>query len=210
MSTTANESPAIVEPNAPQAVGFGNARVATSDEYFKRVRHPAVRGAKWAAEDVFDVLNELGKDPIRHAERRFVSLINEDHGELAGAAPGIFIGVQLIHPGELVPNHRHNSVAIYHYLQGEGTTTVDGVSYSYKRGDTIVCPAWAYHEHRATGNEDTIMYVAQDMPEMAAKRTLFFEEPQGIENVRHMVQGTSESWSATRDPEGEKNAIRPA
>ena len=169
-----------------------------------------MRGAKWAAEDVFDVLNELGRDPIRHAERRFVSLINEDHGELAGAAPGIFIGVQLIHPGELVPNHRHNSVAIYHYLQGEGTTTVDGVPYSYKRGDTIVCPAWAYHEHRATGNEDTIMYVAQDMPEMAAKRTLFFEEPQGIENVRHMVQGTSESWSATRDPEAEKNAIRPA
>jgi gentisate 1,2-dioxygenase len=209
MSTTTKESPALAEPHVPQP-GFGNARVATSDEYFKRVRHPEVRGAKWASEDVFEVLNELGKDPIRHAERRFVSLINEDHGELAGAAPGIFIGVQLIHPGELVPNHRHNSVAIYHYLQGEGVTTVDGVPYSYKRGDTIVCPAWAYHEHRATGNEDTIMYVAQDMPEMAAKRTLFFEEPQGIENVRHMVQGTSKSWSATRDPATEKNAIRPS
>jgi len=47
------------------------------------------------------------------------------------------------------------------------------------------------------------MYVAQDMPEMAAKRTLFFEEPEGLENVRHMVQGTSKSWSATRDPDAE-------
>ena len=41
-----------------------------------------------------------------------MALVNEDHGDLAGASPGIFIGIQLIHPGEHVPNHRHNSVAI--------------------------------------------------------------------------------------------------
>ena len=183
--------------------GFGNARVITADEYFKRVRQRPVRGCKWDGDEMMSRLNELGKDPLRHAERRFVSLINEDHGDMAGAAPGIFIGIQLIHPGERVPNHRHNSVAIYHYLQGTGVTTVEGVPYSYKRGDTIVCPAWAYHKHEASGDEDTIMYVTQDMPEMAAKRTLFFEEPEGVENVRHMVQGTSKSWSATRDPDTE-------
>ena len=70
------------------------------------------------------MLEEPGKDSIRHAERRFVALVNEDHGDLAGASPGIFIGIQLIHPGEPVPNHQHNSVAIYHYLQGKGWTTV--------------------------------------------------------------------------------------
>jgi gentisate 1,2-dioxygenase len=183
--------------------GFGNGRVVTADEYFKRVRHHNVRPAKWSAEDMMETLEELGKDPLRHAERRFVSLVNEDHGEMAGASPGIFIGIQLIHPGEVVPNHRHNSVAIYHYLQGTGFTTVEGTKFPYKKGDTIVCPAWAYHEHAATGDEDTIMYVTQDMTEMAAKRTLFFEEPEGVENLRHMVQGTSKSWSATRDPDKE-------
>ncbi len=186
--------------NAP---GYGNARVITADEYFKRVRQAPVRGCKWDGDEMLALLEELGKDPLRHAERRFVSLINEDHGDMAGAAPGIFIGIQLIHPGEHVPNHRHNSVAIYHYLQGTGFTTVEGVRYPYKKGDTVVCPAWAYHDHEATGTEDTIMYVCQDMPEMAAKRTLFFEEPEGVENLRHMVQGTSQSWSATRDPEKE-------
>jgi gentisate 1,2-dioxygenase len=186
---------------AETEIGYGNARVISADEYFKRVRHTQVRGCKWSAADWQKVLGELGKDPIRHAERRFVSLINEDHGDLAGAGPGIFIGIQLIHPGEVVPNHRHNSVAIYHYLQGTGFTTVEGVAYPYAKGDTIVCPAWSYHKHEATGGEDTIMYVTQDMTEMAAKRTLFFEEPEGLENVRHMVQGTSKSWSATRDPE---------
>lgn len=194
------EKDAETRRNTP---GFGNARVITADEYFKRVRHNGVRGCKWDGDEMMAVLNELGKDPLRHAERRFVSLINEDHGDLAGAAPGIFIGIQLIHPGERVPNHRHNSVAIYHTLQGTGFTTVEGERYPYKKGDTIVCPAWAYHEHEATGTEDTIMYVCQDMPEMAAKRTLFFEEPEGVENLRHMVQGTSKSWSATRDPDKE-------
>lgn len=180
-----------------------NARVITADEYFKRVRHTHVRGCKWDGDDWKSLLGELGRDPIRHAERRFVALVNEDHGDLAGASPGIFIGIQMVHPGETVPNHRHNSVAIYHYLQGTGVTTVEGVRYDFKAGDTIVCPAWAYHAHEATGDEDVIMYVAQDMPEMAAKRTLFFEEPEGLENVRHMVQGTSKSWSATRDPDKE-------
>lgn len=191
------------ETDDPGDAGYGNGRVITADEYFQRVRHTDIRGCKWEAEDWQEKLTELGKDPIRHAERRFVALTNEDHGDLAGASPGIFIGIQLIHPGELVPNHRHNSVAVYHYLQGTGFTTVEGVRYSFKKGDTIVCPPWAYHEHEATGDEDVIMYVAQDMPDMAAKRTLFFEEPVGVENVRHMVQGTSKSWSATRDPDQE-------
>ncbi|MCZ6603770.1 MAG: cupin domain-containing protein [Alphaproteobacteria bacterium] len=199
MSKQAQAKPAETQDE----VGYGNGRVITADEYFKRVRHTAVRGCKWDGDEMLSALEELGKDPLRHAERRFVALINEDHGDLAGASPGIFIGIQLIHPGELVPNHRHNSVAIYHYLQGTGVTTVEGVPYAYKRGDTIVCPAWSYHSHEANGDEDTVMYVTQDMPEMAAKRTLFFEEPEGIENTRHMVQGTSESWSATRDPDAE-------
>ncbi len=188
-------------PQRSNEPGYGNARVITADEYFQRVRHGAVRAAKWSYEDMIEPLRELGKDPLRHAERRFVALVNEDHGDLAGASPGLFIGIQLIHPGETVPNHRHNSVAIYHYLQGQGFTTVEGVEFPYKRGDTIVCPAWAYHEHKAEGDEDTVMYVVQDMPDMAAKRTLFFEEPVGVENVRHMVEGTSKSWSATRDPD---------
>jgi len=194
-----NKQTGAKEPSQDDDVGYGNGRVISADEYFDRVRHTAVRGCKWDGDEMLGKLEELGRDPIRHAERRFVALVNEDHGELAGASPGIFIGIQLIHPGELVPNHRHNSVAIYHYLQGTGVTTVEGVAYPYKRGDTIVCPAWSYHKHEATGDEDTVMYVAQDMPDMAAKRTLFFEEPEGIENTRHMVQGTSNSWSATRD-----------
>ena len=70
-----------------------NARVISADEYFQRVRHTHVRGCKWEGDDWKALLEELGNDPIRHAERRFVALVNEDHGDLAGASPGIFIGI---------------------------------------------------------------------------------------------------------------------
>lgn len=172
--------------------------ILTSDEYFKVVQHENTRPALWKFADVVKVLDELGKNPIIEAERRFCTTINNDCGELVGATPFTFLGWQLIHPGEHVPPHRHNSFAIYHILQGRGYTVVDDVKYRWERGDTLSCPAWATHEHIAEGDEDTIMYVVQDMPMLAASRTLFWEEPIGVENVRHMVKGTSASWSATR------------
>ena len=45
-----------------------NARVITADEYFKRVRHSHVRGCKWEGDEWKELLGELGKDPLRHAE----------------------------------------------------------------------------------------------------------------------------------------------
>jgi gentisate 1,2-dioxygenase len=175
-----------------------NGDILTADEYFKVVRKPNTRPALWKWRDVERSLGELGKDPIREAERRFCTLVNSDCQELTGATPYCFIGIQLIHPGEVVPAHRHNSMAIYHMLQGRGFSVVEGVKYHWEKGDTLACPAWAYHEHVAEGDEDTIMYVVQDMPMMAAGRMLFWEEPMGQENIRHMVVGTSPSWSVTR------------
>ena len=176
-----------------------SARILTSDDYFKVVQHENPRPAFWKFQDVMQVLTDLGRNPIVEAERRFCTTVNDDCGDLVGATPFCFIGWQLIHPGEHVPPHRHSSMAIYHMLQGRGYTVVEGVKYRWEKGDTLSCPAWAYHEHVAEGDEDTIMYVVQDMPMLAAQRTLFWEEPLGPENLRHMVRGDSGgSWSATR------------
>lgn len=177
--------------------------ILTADEYFKVVRKQDTRAAFWKWDDVKATLDQLASEPLREAERRFCTTVNSDTGELVGASPFIFIGWQLIHPGEEVRPHRHSSVAIYHMLQGEGYTAVQETGdswakYHWKKGDTLACPAWAYHAHYAEGDEDTIMYVVQDMPMLAASRTLFWEEPMGQENIRHMVVGTSPSWSVSR------------
>lgn len=179
------------------------AAILTADEYFKVVHKRDTRPALWKWSDVKGTLDRLAEEPLREAERRFCTTVNSDTGELVGAAPFIFIGWQLIHPGEEVPPHRHNSFAIYHILQGSGYTTVQSTGdswakYHWEKGDTLSCPAWAYHAHYAEGEEDTIMYVVQDMPMLAASRTLFWEEPLGQENIRHLVAGNSPSWSVTR------------
>ncbi len=159
----------------------------------------------WRYEALRPLLLRAGElTPMEKAERRVLMLANPGLDGEPFATASIFFGFQLILPGETAPNHRHSPSAVRLIIEGEGGfTTVEGTRFPYKKGDTIVCPAWAYHEHAATGDEDTIMYVTQDMTEMAAKRTLFFEEPEGVENLRHMVQGTSKSWSATRDPDKE-------
>jgi len=172
--------------------------ILTADDYFKVVRKPNTRPAFWKWKDVKHTLDRLAEDPIREAERRFCTIVNSDTEELTGASPYIFIGIQLIHSGERVPPHRHNSVAIYHILQGKGYSVVEGVKYHWEKGDTLSCPAWAYHEHIAEGDEDTIMYVVQDMPMLSAGRMLMWEEPAGQENIRHAVVGASPSWSVTR------------
>jgi gentisate 1,2-dioxygenase len=179
------------------------AAVLTSDEYFKVVRKPDTRPAFWKYGDVRATLQRLADEPLREAERRFCTTVNKDTGDLVGCTPTTFIGWQLIHPGEEVPPHRHSSFAIYHILQGSGYTTVQETGdswskYHWEKGDTLSCPAWAYHGHFAEGDEDTIMFVVQDMPLLASSRTLFWEEPMGQENIRHMVVGTSPSWSVTR------------
>jgi gentisate 1,2-dioxygenase len=179
------------------------ASVLTSDEYFKVVHKPDTRPAFWKFSDVRAALDRLAAEPLVEAERRFCTTVNADTGDLVGATPFIFIGWQLIHPGEEVRPHRHSSVAIYHILQGRGYTAVQEAGsswtkYYWEKGDTLACPAWAYHAHYAEGEEDTLMYVVQDMPMMAAGRTLFWEEPLGQENIRHLVLGASASWSVTR------------
>jgi gentisate 1,2-dioxygenase len=175
------------------------ARVLTADEYFKVIRKKDTRPAFWKFEDIKSKLEELGESPLIEAERRFVTTVNSDTEELAGCTPFTFIGWQLIHPGEHVPPHRHNSFAIYLILQGEGYTVVEGEKYYWKKGDLLSCPSWHYHEHFAEGEEDTIMYVVQDMPMLAAQRSWFWEEPLGQDNIRQMVlEKSARSWSVTR------------
>lgn len=183
-----------------------NGKILTADEYFKVVQKPDTRAAFWKWADVKHTMEELGKDPLREAERRFCTTVNSDCGELVGASPFIFIGWQLIHPGEQVPPHRHNSVAIYHILEGRGHTVVqeaggEWTKFQWEKGDTLACPAFAYHAHYVDedAKDDVFMYVVQDMPMLAAGRMLFWEEPMGQENIRHMVSGASASWSVTRE-----------
>src|SRR5690242_19021294 len=66
--------------------------------------------------------------PIEKAERRVLVLANPGLG-LANmqATPSIYIGMQLILPGETAPNHLHTPTAVRFVVEGQGGyTVVDG------------------------------------------------------------------------------------
>ena len=163
------------------------AKFMTDDDYYPYLIKDNLRPAMWRWDDLKPRLDEVAKDPLRRADRRFVTLVHEDTGEAGGALPSLFIGIQIFNPGEHIVPHRHSSYAVYHIVQGTGYSVLDGEKFEWSRGDTFVCPPMASHEHINDGDEVAIQYVVQDMPARAMERNLIWEEPMG--RVFHMVKG---------------------
>ncbi len=87
--------------------------------------------ALWRYQDIRPLLMQAGElTPIEKAERRVLMLCNPGLGlENAQATPSIYLGYQMILPGETAPNHRHSPSAIRFVVEGEGGyTTVEGES----------------------------------------------------------------------------------
>ncbi|HWO72134.1 MAG TPA: cupin domain-containing protein [Dehalococcoidia bacterium] len=73
--------------------------------------------------------------------------------------------IQLIRPGERLRAHRHTGSAVYLVERGNGETIIDGVRFSWGKGDVLVVPPWAAHEHANTSrSEDAILFSIQDTP----------------------------------------------
>jgi len=145
-----------------------NSQLMDPDAYFKRMVQPDTRPGVWRWEDIAATLDEMDKSPKRYpAYRRFCALVNNDFEGAPGASPAVFMGVQRIHPGEHVPAHRHNSVAIYYWITGSGKAIVGDEEIRFKAGDFFSCPAWHAHEFFNDGDEDMIMIAVHDLPLLA-------------------------------------------
>lgn len=190
------------------ANGYPWSKIVHAEGFFDKVIQPDTRPGVWEWGNVVKGLRDLDKDPRMNSERRYVAIVNEDVGlgdtKGIGITPGLFCGCQLIHPGEVVTAHRHNSVALYFIVEGTGELEVEGQVWNYKPFDIMTCPAWHYHEWRAKGDKDTLMYVIHDMALHAYLRTLFWEEPQGHEHIRHMVKGSTHTWTTDKPLEQSK------
>ena len=74
----------------------------------------ATQPVHWRYRDIRPQLLRAGElTPIEKAERRVLVLANPGHGlENMKATATIYIGMQLILPGETAPNHRHTPSAV--------------------------------------------------------------------------------------------------
>ncbi|MPN07039.1 Gentisate 1,2-dioxygenase [bioreactor metagenome] len=93
-------------------------------------------------------------------------LANPGHGlEKMQASAAIYLGMQLLLPGEWAPSHRHTPNAVRMIVEGEGAyTTVDGEKCPMSRGDLILTPTGLWHEHGHDGNEPVVWLDVLDLP----------------------------------------------
>lgn len=128
---------------------------------------PRTKPTFWAYQTVRPLLLQAGElTPIEKAERRVLVLANPGHGlEKMQASASIYLGMQLLMPGEHAPSHRHTPNAIRMVIEGDGAyTSVDGEKCPMERGDMIMTPSGHWHEHGHEGKEPVIWLDVLDLP----------------------------------------------
>lgn len=125
------------------------------------------RATHWPYASLKTQLLKAGElTPIEKAERRVLVLANPGHGlEKMQASPAIYLGMQLLLPGEWAPSHRHTPNAVRMVVEGEGAwTTVEGEKCTMARGDLILTPTGLWHEHGHDGTEPVVWLDVLDLP----------------------------------------------
>jgi gentisate 1,2-dioxygenase len=127
------------------------------------------RPTMWPYATVRPLLMRAGDlTPIEKAERRVLVLANPGHGlDKMQASAAMYLGMQLLLPGEWAPSHRHTPNAVRMIVEGEGAyTTVNGEKCPMSRGDLILTPTGLWHEHGHDGSDPVVWLDVLDLPLM--------------------------------------------
>lgn len=125
------------------------------------------RSTCWSYQALRPLLLRAGElTPMEKAERRVLVMANPGHGlEKMQATSTIYLGMQLLLPGEWAPAHRHTPNAVRMIVEGKGAyTTVDGEKCVMERGDLILTPTGLWHEHGHDGDEPVVWLDVLDLP----------------------------------------------
>ncbi|NUZ08341.1 cupin domain-containing protein [Piscinibacter koreensis] len=151
---------------------------------------PRTQPTHWAYEAIRPLLLKAGElTPIEKAERRVLVLANPGHGlDRMQASSAIYLGMQLLLPGEWAPSHRHTPNAVRMIVEGEGAyTTVDGQKCPMSRGDLILTPTGLWHEHGHDGDAPVVWLDVLDLP-----LVYYMEASYHVDGPRQDVQASSE------------------
>jgi gentisate 1,2-dioxygenase len=129
--------------------------------------HTKTKPTLWLWASIRPLLLRAGElTPMEKAERRVLVLANPGRGlENLQASAGMFLGMQLVLPGEVAPSHRHTPNAARIVVEGEGgCTVVQGEKCPMEHGDLILTPTGLWHEHHHAGAGPLIWLDVLDLP----------------------------------------------
>jgi gentisate 1,2-dioxygenase len=129
--------------------------------------HPITKSHLWAYQDIRPLLLRAGElTPVEKAERRVLFLRDPGRGpDTLQVTATLYIGLQLLLPGEVAPAHKHTPSAARIIVEGEGAfTVVDGEKLPMSAGDLILTPSGCWHDHGHSGKEPVVWLDALDLP----------------------------------------------
>ncbi|MEC7760661.1 MAG: cupin domain-containing protein [Pseudomonadota bacterium] len=129
---------------------------------------PGTVGKLWRYGEIRPQLDRAAElTTVEEAERRVLALINPgfEGKPTYAATPNIYLGLQIIKPGEWAPQHKHTPGAARVIVEGEGAyTAVDGVKVPMSEGDVILTPPLHWHEHSHEGQGPMVWLDVLDIP----------------------------------------------
>jgi gentisate 1,2-dioxygenase len=132
---------------------------------------------RWQWNDIEPRLRVASKTvPIEECERRALVFANPGLDGKPYITHTLFAAYSLYNPGELAPVHRHTPSASRFVLEGDGGfTTVQGEKISMARGDLILTPTGAWHDHGNDGSEPVIWVDVLNVPLVESLNATMFE-----------------------------------
>jgi gentisate 1,2-dioxygenase len=139
---------------------------------------PAARTHIWHWDTLYPIAQRAGDlVPVgRGGERRAIALANPGLNGEPYATPTLWAAIQYLGPREVAPSHRHSQGAFRFVLEGQGVwTVVDGDPVAMRRGDLLLTPGWAFHEHHNPTDAPMAWLDGLDIPLVANLDAGFFE-----------------------------------
>jgi len=126
---------------------------------------PVTEPGHWAYGAIRPLLMRAGElTPVEKAERRVLYLSDPGRGTMQTTA-SIYLGLQLLLPGEVAPAHVHTPSAVRIIVEGRGGyTVVDGEKLPMEEGDLVLTPGGEWHDHGHEGDEPVVWLDALDLP----------------------------------------------
>ncbi len=120
----------------------------------------------WRYSEIRPALMEAGEIiSAKEAVRRVLILENPGMSGQSQITTSLYAGLQLVLPGEVAPCHRHSQSALRFVLEGDGAhTAVNGERTYMSRGDFVITPSMAWHDHGNLSDQPMVWLDGLDIP----------------------------------------------
>jgi gentisate 1,2-dioxygenase len=179
--------------------------------------HTTVLPHLWKWRDLYEAIQMVGNmhGLDGKAERRVLRLINpayqqDKNRRQRTTTHTMLMTMQLLKPGEVAQDHRHNFAAFRFILKGSGAyTVVEGEKIPMEEGDLILTPSMTWHGHR-NGNEPVVWLDGLDNPLLFLLQAITWEGfPGGLQPIKNSADCVAPRVGKAR-PVWERSWERPS